>query len=113
VGYSIGTVVGNHAEYIKAYYEGTFNGNYDSTLVVPRPLSITSLSPTSGPAGTAVTIAGTRFGATQGTSTVKFSNGGSGLPELPRVGAIPVSWFLYRAVPQPGRSRSRRTPPPV
>ena len=86
VGYSIGTVVGNHAEYIKAYYEGTFNGNYDSTLVVPRPLSITSLSPTSGPAGTPVTIGGTRFGATQGTSTVKFSNGGSGIT------GTPTSW---------------------
>jgi Protein of unknown function (DUF4038)/Putative collagen-binding domain of a collagenase/IPT/TIG domain len=35
--------------------------------------SITSLSPVSGPVGTPVTIAGTNFGATQGTSTVKFN----------------------------------------
>jgi len=35
--------------------------------------SITSLNPTSGPVGTSVTIAGTNFGATQGTSTVTFN----------------------------------------
>jgi hypothetical protein len=34
---------------------------------------ITSLSPTSGPAGTAVTITGTNFGQTQGTSIVSFN----------------------------------------
>ncbi len=34
---------------------------------------ITSLWPTSGPAGTAVTIAGANFGATQGASTVAFN----------------------------------------
>ncbi len=35
--------------------------------------TITSLSPTSGAAGTAVTIAGTNFGASQGTSTITFN----------------------------------------
>ena len=35
--------------------------------------SITSLSPTSGLIGTSVTITGTNFGATQGTSVVKFN----------------------------------------
>ena len=35
--------------------------------------SITSLSPTSGAVGVAVTINGTNFGSTQGTSTVKFN----------------------------------------
>jgi len=35
--------------------------------------AITSLSPTSGPVGTPVTIAGSNFGATQGTSTVTFN----------------------------------------
>jgi len=44
--------------------------------------SITSLSPTSGVVGTSVTITGTNFGATQGTSTVKF-NGTT---------ATPTSW---------------------
>ena len=35
--------------------------------------NITSLSPTSGMVGTSVTIVGTNFGSTQGTSTVKFN----------------------------------------
>jgi hypothetical protein len=35
--------------------------------------SVTSLTPTSGAAGTAVTITGTNFGTTQGTSTVTFN----------------------------------------
>jgi hypothetical protein len=40
---------------------------------------ITKLSVTSGPVGTPVTIAGTNFGATQGTSVVAF-NGTPGTP---------------------------------
>ena len=40
--------------------------------------SITSLSPTSGTAGTTVTITGTSFGATQGSSTVTFSGTNAG-----------------------------------
>jgi hypothetical protein len=43
------------------------------------PPSITSLNPTSGPAGTSVTISGAGFGATQGTSTVTF-NGTAAAP---------------------------------
>lgn len=39
----------------------------------PLPASIASLTPTSGAVGTSVTIAGADFGATQGTSTVKFN----------------------------------------
>ena len=35
--------------------------------------TVTSLSPPSGPVGTAVTIAGTNFGSTEGTSTVTFN----------------------------------------
>ncbi len=46
--------------------------------VTPSP-NITSLSPTSGPAGTPVTVSGTNFGATQGTSTITF-NGTVGTP---------------------------------
>jgi hypothetical protein len=51
---------------------------YNLSLVEVRPVAtatapvITSLAPTSGPIGTSVTIAGTGFGATQGTSTVTF-----------------------------------------
>src|SRR5467141_2870252 len=48
----------------------------------PPPASIASLSPTSGAAGTPVTIAGANFGATQGTSTAKFNG----------TAATPTSW---------------------
>ncbi len=47
--------------------------------VPPAAASIGSLSPTSGAVGTSITISGTNFGATQGTSTVKF-NGTAGTP---------------------------------
>src|SRR6266852_9333905 len=43
---------------------------FSTATTVP---SITSLNPTSGPVGTSVTIVGTNFGATQGTSTVTFN----------------------------------------
>src|SRR6266700_701896 len=56
-------------------------------LVLPLNLdaaspTITSLSPTSGAVGASVTITGTNFGSTQGTSTVKFN----------RTAATPTSW---------------------
>jgi Big-like domain-containing protein/IPT/TIG domain-containing protein/fibronectin type III domain protein/purple acid phosphatase-like protein len=44
--------------------------------------SINSVNPNSGPVGTSVTVAGANFGATQGTSTIKF-NGTT---------ATPASW---------------------
>jgi len=43
------------------------------SFTVASAPSITSLSPTSGAAGVSVTITGTNFGSTQGTSTVKFN----------------------------------------
>src|SRR5207245_2790410 len=49
------------------------------SFTVTVPPTITSLSPTSGPVATAVTIAGTSFGATQGSSTVTF-NGTTATP---------------------------------
>ena len=49
--------------------------------VVAAP-SITSLSPTSGAIGASVTITGTNFGSTQGTSTVTFNG----------TAATPTSW---------------------
>src|SRR5204862_6129430 len=42
-------------------------------FTVTVPPSIITLTPTSGPIGTAVTIAGAAFGATPGTSTVAFN----------------------------------------
>jgi IPT/TIG domain len=53
------------------------------------PPSITSLSPTSGPVGTIVTITGANFGATQGTSTVTF-NGTTGTPNSWSASSITV-----------------------
>ena len=47
--------------------------NADQILTMPNP-SITSLSPNSGAVGTSVTINGTGFGATQGSSTVKLNS---------------------------------------
>ena len=57
------------------------DSNGISFTVLPTP-SITSLSPTSGAVGTSVTITGTNFGSTQGTSTVTFSG----------TTATPTSW---------------------
>src|SRR5205814_10318149 len=51
------------------------------TMTAPAP-SLTSLTPPSGAVGTAVTIAGTNFGATQDTSTVTFNG----------TAATPTSW---------------------
>jgi hypothetical protein len=50
---------------------GVASNGVTFTITTPAP-SITSLNPTSGLVGTPVTIAGANFGATQGTSTVKF-----------------------------------------
>ncbi len=52
------------------------------STVSPVAPAISSLSPASGPVGTSVTITGTSFGATQGSSTVTF-NGNA---------ATPASW---------------------
>jgi RHS repeat-associated protein len=46
--------------------------NTDVVFIMPSP-SITGLSPTSGPVGTQVTINGTGFGASQGSSTISFN----------------------------------------
>jgi IPT/TIG domain len=51
-------------------------------FTVTTPPTITSLSPTSGPVGTAVTIAGSNFGTSQGASTVTFNG----------TAATPTSW---------------------
>ena len=59
---------------------------YNLSLVEVRPAAvaptITSLTPASGPIGTSVTIAGTGFGTTQGTSTVTFGG----------ISATPTNW---------------------
>lgn len=74
----------------------TATGSYSATAVLDKnqkwvmqmvafrasttgPPTISSLSPTSGPAGTVVTISGASFGSSQGTSTVTF-NGATASP---------------------------------
>ncbi len=59
---------------------GTSGGNFTVTIVPPTP-TVTGFNPTSGAVGTAVTITGTNFGATQQTSTVNFN----GVPATPTV----------------------------
>ncbi len=55
----------------------TVNGATSNSLTFTVPsLAISSVSPTSGPVGTQVTVTGTAFGASQGTSTITF-NGAS------------------------------------
>jgi hypothetical protein len=60
-----------------------------SFTVVPTP-SVTSLAPTSGPVATSVTITGTNFGATKGTSTATF-NGTTAAPTTWAAASIVVS----------------------
>ena len=60
---------------------GVISNGVNFTVTVPAP-SITSLNPNAGFLGTVVTIAGASFGATQGTSTVKFNG----------TAATPTSW---------------------
>jgi IPT/TIG domain len=49
------------------------NSNTSSFTVLPTP-TVTSITPNSAAGGAAVTIAGTNFGSSQGSSTVKFAN---------------------------------------
>ncbi len=54
--------------------------NTDKTFTVTAPApTISSLFPTSGPVGTPVTINGSNFGATQGSSTVTFNGTNAGV----------------------------------
>src|SRR6266576_236566 len=70
---------------------GGVGSNGVNFTVVPTP-SITNLSATSGAVGTQVTITGTNFGASQGTSTVTFNG----------TAATPTSWSATSvAVPVP------------
>jgi hypothetical protein len=55
---------------------GGVASNTDISLSIVGP-KITSISPTSGPVGTQVTVQGSTFGATQGSSTISF-NGTNG-----------------------------------
>src|SRR5439155_137620 len=69
---------------VQAYDTGglisPFSTEVPHTIVSTSP-TISSLTPTLGPVATPVTIAGTNFGSTQGTSTVTF-NGTAATPTL-------------------------------
>jgi len=56
--------------------------NPDTFVISASPPLITAVSPDSGPVGTSVTITGSNFGSSQGTSTVIFNG----------VAATPTSW---------------------
>ena len=71
----------------------TSNGQY-FTVLIP---TISALSPTSGPSGTSVTVSGSNFGSTQGSSTVTFNG----------TAATPTSWSATSiAVPVPSAASS-------
>src|SRR5207247_1884430 len=68
---------------VQAYNTSSLLSPYSTQVIYDVPAAnIASLTPTSGPSGTVVTITGTSFGATQGTSAVTF-NGTT---------ATPTSW---------------------
>jgi IPT/TIG domain len=58
------------------------NGGYGPTFTVGTPPNVAYTNPSSGPVGTSVTITGSYFGATQGSSTVTF-NGTAATPTNP------------------------------
>src|SRR5262245_41690217 len=79
VGAQVTIAPGNTAVKAELRLEGALNGNHDSRITAPLPVTppqapvISSITPTSGPAGTQVSIAGSSFGNTQGTSRVLFA----------------------------------------
>lgn len=54
-------------------YENGNNPSFTGTVVVTKTPVITNINPSSGPAGTSVTITGTGFGDSQRSSTVSFA----------------------------------------
>jgi len=69
---------------LQAYNTGGLYSPYSAEVVYDAPPAptLTSLSPSSGPVATVVTITGNNFGATKGTSTVLFNG----------TVAAPTSW---------------------
>ena len=74
--YFVHSGLSNGITYSYSAFTYDTTGNYSHTAhtqATPANLSITSISPTNGLAGTAVTISGMGFGSSQGTSTVVFN----------------------------------------
>jgi regulation of enolase protein 1 (concanavalin A-like superfamily) len=79
---------------LKSPYSAEVSADFTSPTAAP---SIVNLSPTSGSVGTAVTINGANFGASQGTSSIKFNG----------TAAAPSSWTASSIVaPVPGGATS-------
>ena len=84
---------------LQAYNTGGLYSAYSAEVVYDAPPAptLTSLSPSSGPVATVVTISGNNFGATRGTSTITFNG----------VTAAPTSWSATSiVVPIPGGATS-------
>ncbi len=73
VGVSVTAAAGTRTQRAELNVEGALNGNYDSRVTVPLPPTISSISPSTAPAGTSVTIAGSRFGSSASTSVLSFN----------------------------------------
>jgi hypothetical protein len=58
---------------VQVYLAGNLGGTWSNAINFIVNPNISGLSPTSGPVGASVTITGTNFGATQGSSTVTFN----------------------------------------
>jgi endoglucanase len=67
--------VGAGAQAVTVTVNGVASNAASFTVATQQqPPAITSLNPTSGPAGSSVTITGSNFGSTQGASTVRFGS---------------------------------------
>lgn len=74
IGVSVTATAGSHSQRAELDLEGALNGNYDSRVAIPISPIISSISPSTAPPGTSVTIAGSGFGTSAGTSVVSFNN---------------------------------------
>ncbi len=77
----------------RAYASGFTNSGVATAVynIQSATPSITSLNPTSGPVGTAVTITGSNFGPSQGIGTVTFNGASSGTAATWSPGIITVN----------------------
>ena len=75
----LGTVLASGSQLLSTTFTPSDNTDYTTApqtvmLTINSPPVVSNLSPSAGTAGTAVTITGTGFGATQGNSTVTFNS---------------------------------------
>jgi cell wall-associated protease len=71
--YRVAVWIRNAGSTADIYDNANSNGSIAYPITATAAPSLSSLSPTSGPVGTSVTIAGSNFGATQDASTVTFN----------------------------------------